>query len=235
MRQCILLAVFSAAILLGCGGGGTAHNGLTLNENNPYAATYAGEFLDSTGHTGQFTLDVSDGGGVAGQVAYFPVQAYTGQINFEGTGNVSLNTLTPSITLGTPGLSTLSGQILYGAGNWIDFTVVTNPTGDFGGASPYAGKYAGTQIDTTHPTTGIVGINVSETGQVSGCAVVTISGVATISTISGTLSGTGALSYTVAANSVTFAGTVTQSGAKLSGALTGSNGDAATFTVFQVT
>ena len=231
-----MTAVFGV-LLYGCGGAGSSGNGGGGGSgaaNNVYAGTYTGQFEDSSSMIGTFSLSVSNTGGVGGQMVYNPVLSFTGTINTQGTGYISINGLTPQITLGTPGQLTLDGGILYGNGSGAYFTLVKNPPGTFGVSNPFSGDYAGTRHNITLGVTGITAMNISASGVVTGCELVDVNGTPTLSTISGTRSSSGTLSYTDVVNSVTFAGTVALSSGTITGNLTGSNGDSATISISQV-
>jgi len=139
-HRAILLAVgFGCA---GCGGGAGVSSAPVPGR---YQGTYAGEFIDKQGLTGQLTLQVSGTNpeAVSGQFVY-PAQtwSFTGQITSGGTGTVDYQSdAAGTLQFGPAGQPTTKLSILT---NLIILPAPTGSTGSTGTTGSTGGDGSGT-------------------------------------------------------------------------------------------
>ncbi len=243
----------------GCGGGG--QDG-TSSPASQYAGTYSGAFIDPTGAVGSFKLVVADAKpySVTGQYVYpngpsyapaSPI-SFTGTINGDGKGILNYQgAQAATFSLGAPGQATTSvsitgerstnlpksngsGTITYPYGECPTalVTLISNPSGVFGGANPFAGSYAGSIVYTSAGTTEVAALNISPSGGLVGT--VASHSPTLLSPCEGSVSATGALTLVVQSSQSTASGIVSLANGTISGSLKLSNGQSATISLSQV-
>jgi hypothetical protein len=229
----VLLAAAIIVVALGCGGsGGSGTTGTTTTGGstgaNPYAANYAGQFIDQNSFISNFSLTIGSDGTVNGSYGYTPPITFSGSVNSSGVGSITGSNGTFQVTLGASGKATLGGGIGTPS-NGVFITLVSNPTGVYSG---FSGLYAGTVHNLTLGKTGIIALSINSSGAVTGVDLFNVNGTPTLLPVAGTLSSSGQLNYVV--NGVTVSGPVSLSGSTISGNVNESNGNTATISVNQV-
>ena|SRR5579862_7415395 len=233
------LVLFFAA-LFGCGGGpeGTSSTGSTSGSGgllNPYTGSFSGTFIGPQGSIGTVSFSVDISGNITGTEVVTSTGASTSLTGTVTSGGVAAVTIGTDATTGT--FSAVTNQTptasvaLTDASNDVtDMVLIVNPANITGGVQD-EGDFAGSLFDFSNSTPGIIAMNVSTTGAISGSILLADTGTPTLENITGnmtsTFSGNPTVSWVITLNGTqieTASGTATLSGGGLSGTMTTSNG-----------
>jgi len=226
-------ALFCGAVgllLTGCGGDQIGSAG-----NNPYAATYVGRAVDSSGNVSSVNLTITNTGAVAGSsVTNIQSSSINGTISSKGVAsmsNITGSNLSSNLvgTFSAPAASTIYATLTNATNNSTTYIVLLgNPTVAQTGGNLFAGDYVGTDTVASTGKTGPFAFAVDPLGKVTGTMILTVKGVVETAIVTGIITSQGSCNISLAPLSGlslgTAIGSLTLMNTSVSGTLTANGG-----------